>query len=208
MKVPAADRELVRITDAALAEAARQAGTWLACKPGCNQCCHGVFAINQLDLLRLRAGMENLAASYSALAQEIGRRATDWLEVYGPAFPGDLRTGLLDESVDGLARFENYANDAPCPALDPATGQCDLYAWRPMTCRIFGPPVRTGVENALGCCELCFAGATNAEIAACEMPLPRELEESLLAELPFEGTTVVAFALQTGFYAAPRPPAR
>jgi Fe-S-cluster containining protein len=97
------------------------------------------------------------------------------------------------------ARFEEFANEAACPALDPATGLCQLYAWRPMTCRVFGPPVRmdtrvTGGE-AFGHCELCFAGASTTEVAACEMRIPHEVEARLLNEIPLRGETVVAFAL-------------
>ncbi len=36
-----------------------------------------------------------------------------------------------------------------------------------MTCRVFGPPVRS--EDGLGVCELCYHGASDEEIAACEM---------------------------------------
>jgi hypothetical protein len=68
-----------------------------------------------------------------------------------------------------------------------------------MTCRIFGPPVRIESDqagpNALGHCELCFVGATTAQIAACEMPVPHDLEQELIDELPESGVTIVAFAL-------------
>jgi hypothetical protein len=64
-----------------------------------------------------------------------------------------------------------------------------------MTCRVFGPPVRVGDGDALGCCELCFVGASEAEIAACEMPVPHQLEAELIAETGDESETVVAFAL-------------
>jgi hypothetical protein len=43
---PSRDRELIQIVDAALADAARVAGDWLVCRPGCTQCCVGAFAIN------------------------------------------------------------------------------------------------------------------------------------------------------------------
>ena len=33
-------------------------------------------------------------------------------------------------------------DDVPCPALDPETGGCDLYAARPITCRTFGLTLR------------------------------------------------------------------
>lgn len=195
MQLPQGDFQLVQIMDAALAEAAQKAGVWLACRPGCTQCCHGAFAIGPLDTLRLSAGMESLCRENPALAAEIARRAQAWIAEHGADFPGDPTTGLLGDSDVEQERFEEFANEVACPALDPATGRCDVYAWRPMTCRVFGPPVRMGDGEALGCCELCFVGVGEAEIAACEMPLPHELEAKLLDEIPASGETVVAFAL-------------
>lgn len=199
MQMPGRDSELVQIVDAALANAARRAGEWLACRVGCTQCCYGAFQINALDALRLRAGMEALRGAEPDLAAEIERRARDWIAEYGPGFPGDAETGLLGDSVQEREWFEEFAIEAACPALDPATGRCDVYAWRPMTCRVFGPPIRmdAGMSGglALGHCVLCFAGASESEVARCEMPAPHELEARLLDEIGEQGETVVAFAL-------------
>jgi len=199
MRLPAGDQELVQIVDAALAEAARRAGKWLVCRLGCTQCCIGAFAISELDALRLGAGMDALRGAEPALAAEIERRARAWIAEHGADFPGDRETGLLGGSEAERERFEEFADEAACPALDPATGRCDVYEWRPMTCRVFGPPIRMdprmGEGLALGHCELCFAGASKAEVAACEMPLPHELEAGLLDEIGAKGETVVAFAL-------------
>ena len=57
------DGELVRIVDAAVAEAARRAGALLACKRGCTHCCVGPFAVTERDLQRLREGMATLDKS-------------------------------------------------------------------------------------------------------------------------------------------------
>ena len=198
MPLPARDAELVQIMDASLAEAARRAGAFLACQVGCTQCCHGAFAINALDVARLRAGMAELHATNPARAAEIERRAHVWLAEHGSQFPGDRITGALGSSPEDQARFEDFADDAACPALDPATGRCDVYAWRPMTCRVFGPPVRAAGEDGaegLGHCEICFIGATPEQVAACEMPVPHDLEAELLHESGADVETVVAFAL-------------
>lgn len=195
MRLPPGDQQLVHIMDAALTEVAQRAGDRLACRPGCTQCCHGAFAINALDSLRLRSGMEALQAADPTTAESIRKRARAWIAEYSPDFPGDPATGIIGTSDENQSRFEDFANDAPCPALNPATGLCDVYEWRPMTCRVFGPPVRMGEGDSLGCCELCFIGASEAEIATCEMPIPHDLEASLLAEIPQSGDTVVAFAL-------------
>ena len=194
----ARDAELVEIVDASLADATRRAGEFLACRIGCTQCCHGAFAINVLDAARLRAGMTDLRATNPALAAEIERRAHNWLREHGADFPGDPETGLLGRSDQDKERFQDFANDAACPALGPTTGRCDVYAWRPMTCRVFGPPVRAMDDNdaeGLGHCELCFIGATPEQVAACEMAVPHDLEAELLREAGADFETVVAFAL-------------
>ncbi len=195
MDFAAKDAQLVQIVDAALADAAGRAGPWLVCHLGCTQCCHGAFAINALDALRLREGMQRLRMVEPDLAAEIERRALAWIEQFGPDFPGDLATGRLGETEAERERFEEFANEAACPALDPATGRCDVYSVRPMTCRVFGPPVRMGEGNALGHCELCFDGASEAEVQACEMALPHQMEAELVEQLGQPGETIVAFAL-------------
>lgn len=198
MSLPARDAQLVHIVDAALADAGRRAGDLLACRVGCTQCCYGAFAINALDAARLREGMVTLRATDPALAAAIELRARAWLVEYSADFPGDLSTGALGTSDTDQTNFDDFANDAACPALDPASGRCDVYAWRPMTCRVFGPPVRSvsdsGAEG-LGHCELCFIGATPKQVATCEMPVPYELETELLEEIGSKNETVVAFAL-------------
>ena len=210
MALPAGDAQLVQIMDAALADAARRAGSWLVCREGCTPCCHGAFAINALDVERLRAGMVTLRATYPGLAATLEKRAQAWIAEHSPAFPGDPATGRLGASEADQQAFEDFANEAPCPAIDPATGRCDVYAWRPMTCRVFGPPVRMGEGDALGCCELCFHSATEAEIAACEMPVPHDLEAQLLAEVDpgpnLIPDTVVAYALLPSAQIASKSP--
>jgi Fe-S-cluster containining protein len=198
--LPAADRQLVQIVDAALAGAARRSGDWLVCRPGCTQCCIGPFPINQLDAARLRHGMKELEVSDPERAGRVRSRAQESVQRLAPNFPGDPASGILDESEEAEAYFAGFADDEPCPALDPQAGTCDLYAFRPMTCRTFGPPVRSGPEGGLGVCELCYHGASDEEIAACEMvPDPDGVEQKLLAEVQeaagAKGNTIVAFCL-------------
>ncbi|HZZ37905.1 MAG TPA: YkgJ family cysteine cluster protein [Acidobacteriaceae bacterium] len=193
------DTQLVQIVDAAVADAARRSGSWLLCAPGCTQCCIGVFPISQLDAARLREGLASLSASDPQRAAAVRRRSEDSVARLSPEFPGNPETGVLDESRADL--LEDFANDEPCPALDPATGLCDLYAARPMTCRLFGPPLQ--VDGGLGVCELCFHGAAPDQIAACEVRLDSQnLEESLTAEAERvtgrSGDTMVAWALRSG----------
>jgi Fe-S-cluster containining protein len=194
----AKDQALIQIVDFALAEAARRSGEWLVCRPGCTQCCIGVFPINQLDALRLRRGLDDLQTRAPERADAVRERARAAVVRLSPDFPGDTLSGLLDEGDEAEQRFADFANDEPCPALDPETGNCELYESRPMACRVFGPPVRS--EDGLGVCELCYHGASDEEIAACEMkPDPDDLESRLVKRVEdctdLRGNTIIAFCL-------------
>jgi Fe-S-cluster containining protein len=196
----AGDRRLIQIVDAALADTAKKSGDWLVCRPGCTQCCVGVFPINQLDALRLRRGLKDLERNAPERATAVQARARDAVTRLAGEFPGDPISGILNEGAEAEQRFSEFANDEPCPALDPATGNCELYESRPMTCRVFGPPVQS--EDGLGVCELCYHGASEEEIAACEMkPDPDNLEEDLLERVESSngtrGNTIIAYCLAT-----------
>jgi len=198
-RIDARDGALIQIVDAAMAEAARRSGPWLVCRVGCTECCMGPFPINQLDARRLRRGLAELDVRDPVRAGQVRERARQYLARISRDFPGDPFTGILAEGEEAEARFADFAEDEPCPALDPETGACDLYAERPITCRTFGPPVRAGAQ-AVGVCELCFHGATDTEIAACEVESdPDGAESTLLSELEeamgVHGQTIVAFCL-------------
>jgi Fe-S-cluster containining protein len=157
------DGELIRIVDAALAEAARRGGPWIVCRPGCCECCLGPFEITLLDASRLRTGFAELHERDPERARTVRSRAEQWAG-------GD---------------------EEPCPALDPATGTCDLYNARPMICRLFGPAIRDG--DAVSACELCYQGATEEEIGACAVAVD---PEGLEARLTAAGSTTVAATLK------------
>jgi len=199
-RIPALDRTLVRIVDQAMAEAARRSGAWLACRLGCTQCCMGTFPITQLDALRLREGWRRLRETDPERALRVLGRAREAAARYRPFFPGDAAAGVLSGVEEKEEAFHERAGDDPCPALDPDTGACDLYEWRPITCRTFGPAVRAA-GDALGHCELCYEGASPEQIEACQVDFdPDGVEAVILDELEqatgARGQTLVAFALE------------
>src|SRR5581483_107647 len=143
---------------------------------------------------RLRQGLEALAAIDPARAAAVRARASAYVATVAPMYPGNPASGeLWDEDA-----LPSSLDDLPCPALDPATGRCDLYAARPIKCRTFGPVTRTG-EDTLGACELCYVGATEQQMIECEVEIdPAGLETELLDALDAQGLrgiTIVAFAL-------------
>lgn len=193
--LPGGDAEFVQIVDAALADAAARSGPWLACRPGCNQCCTGVFRISPLDAERLREGFRSLKQSDSERGAEIQARVSASAARLAATYPGNSFTGKLYEDKESLERFEDFANDETCPVLNPSSGTCDLYAHRPLTCRTFGPPVRIE-DGSFGICELCFVDAPVEAVTAAEMKLPSAaLEQQLIEETGSVGHTVITFAL-------------
>ena len=191
--------ELIQIVNAAQASAVSRSVQHLACRPGCSQCCYGVFEISALDAARLREG---LAEAQPDVAGRVRKRVQEARAKLGPFYPGDLSTGLLTGTEEEIELFEEWAHAEPCPVLDPETQTCDLYAHRPILCRTFGPPILNDPEDrdaGVAICELCFTEATEDEIVAAEMdssfrPLQERAEAEYEANNPGSGPTIVAFA--------------
>ncbi len=197
-------QSLLQIVDAALASATERSGSHLACKPGCTQCCHGIFPISHEDAARLREALSHLEPPQAA---PIRQRLAESRRRLAPLFPGDPITGILEEDFESSPLFadeDSIGDTEPCPILNPSTGTCDLYEARPIVCRTFGPPMRTPGDEGeinLATCELCFIQATTEEIAACELdPTIPALEaasnEAFNAAHHLQGQTIIAFALR------------
>ena len=103
VRLPAGDKKLVQIVDAAFADAAQRSGKWLLCRPGCTQCCIGVFEINQLDAMRLKQGIAELKKRDPERAMRVQARARESVKRLEREFPGDALTGVLGEDEDAQA---------------------------------------------------------------------------------------------------------
>lgn len=147
--------DLVQIVTQTMDEAVRRGGAWIACRPGCAECCLGAFAISTADARRLQQGLAELTVKDPPRAARVRRRA-------------------------GVA-LETSGEDDPCPALDPESQTCDLYHHRPVTCRTFGPALLFP-EGEIRCCELCYKGATPQQVAAAAVPISAEHLAELEAE--------------------------
>lgn len=190
VQIRSLDQKLLAGIAEVMEEAKRTSGDWLVCRPGCAQCCIGPFAITQLDADRLRDG---LASVDPAIAERVRARAAEYVELIAPQYPGDPSTGELYDD-DSLPESMDVI---PCPALNPENGLCELYDWRPVTCRCFGPVTR--IADGVAACELCYRDASDEQMEACAVEIdPEGIECDLLARLAAEGrtgATIVAYAL-------------
>ena len=203
----AADKRLTSYVNRILSRAAARADGELACRPGCAECCAGPFPISQVDALRLRRGLAELAARDPLRAARVLRRAREGAALLEADLPADERSRVIssdDASSDGFfLRHEALL----CPALDSESGRCELYESRPISCRSFGPPVV--IEGVpLPPCRLCFTGASARRIDDCRVEVDcADLEAPMLDFLEsrdgLAGETLVAFALAGEASSAP-----
>lgn len=198
VQIAAADQQLLSSIAESMDQAVRRGGAWIACRPGCTQCCMGPFAITALDAMRLRQGLDVLRTEDPSRAARVQERAAAYVGKIGPEYPGNALTGSLDDEE----ALPEYLDDLACPALDPEAGTCDLYEARPITCRTFGPVTRLA-EGSYAACELCYEGASDEQMAACAVEIdPDGREAAILKSLEvtdFPSRTLVAYALM------PRP---
>lgn len=191
------DRRLLAVVDTLSAKAADAAGGNLVCRSGCTPCCFGPFAITPLDAWRLGQGLGALTVTEPAQASDIRRRAhTAALEQAGWFSPDRVGT-FTDEAEE--ERFYTAFAAVPCPALDPDSGACALYEWRPVVCRTHGPPLRER-DGDVAHCPLCFTDATSAEIETARTLIDvDDLEVPLVDRATHEtgrrGMTTVTFAI-------------
>ena len=188
---------MIAIIDAVTGQAVSASGHHLACQPGCSPCCFGPFAITQLDAWRLKEGLRELGKWKSAKVAAMRQRAGEAVSEQALRFPPD-RVGIFLDETDESGFYSSFS-EAPCPALDPDTGSCLLYAWRPIVCRTHGPPLSLSGQTYPPC-PLCFRGATTAELEKACVELDVDASEKALTgaaerQTGRHGMTTVAFAI-------------
>lgn len=189
------DAALLADVAASLSQAAAALADRLDHARGCPRCCFGPFPVNVLDARRLRRGLAALARTDPERAARIAARARDQALRFADAFPGVA--GVLGDDDDAVEAFCARFAAEPCPALDGASGRCDLYASRPIACRTFGPPVRIGTQE-LPPCDWCFVGTEQEAARARAVVDASGREDALLRRIEdagARGDTVIAFAL-------------
>jgi Fe-S-cluster containining protein len=108
------------------------------CTHGCSDCCRGLFDITLLDAWYLRSGFELLDEETKG---KVAEKAEKRLKSMRGLWPGLERPFILnvkpEEEWDELMPDDD---ETPCPLLSE-TGECLVYPFRPMTCRLHGIPL-------------------------------------------------------------------
>jgi len=110
------------------------------CRVGCSDCCHALFDLSLIEALYIKAQFDNIFKD-SARALIVERANEADRAVYRlkrQAFR-DHENGKPENQI----LEEMAAHRIRCPLLN-SDDQCDLYAHRPLTCRLYGIPTVIG----------------------------------------------------------------
>ena len=122
--------EIRQQADQAFADIAKAHPGQVACKPGCDDCCHAVFDLSPVEAYAL-------ALAYAGLPRAQRREALRRAHKAAEEFDKLLKKALALPEPERLDVFSRAR--VACPLLQK--GRCLLYEKRPATCRLYGVPV-------------------------------------------------------------------
>jgi Fe-S-cluster containining protein len=112
----------------------------VACKPHCDDCCHALFDLTLIEALYVnhRFNQSLSARDREELLERANRADRDVYKLKRQAYKY-LEAGR--EEADILADMARQR--VRCPLLNDSK-MCDLYEYRPITCRLYGIPTAIG----------------------------------------------------------------
>ena len=110
------------------------------CRVGCSDCCHALFDLSLIEALYIKAQFDRLFkdAARTLILERANEADRAVYRLKRQAFKdhesGKSEREILEEMATKRIR---------CPLLNDDEG-CDLYAHRPITCRLYGVPTAIG----------------------------------------------------------------
>jgi Fe-S-cluster containining protein len=149
-------RALLETVDAWFNGCIEHSGRHIQCRPGCSQCCRGLFDITLLDAFLLRQGFSLLSIDVQQAALVKAWARLTELQQLWPDFSAPY---TLNHMPDELWTETPEDDMTPCPLLGE-DGRCLIYMHRPMTCRLHGLPNLDGSGESFSdeWCTLNFIG--------------------------------------------------
>ena len=111
------------------------------CKLECADCCHALFDLSLVEALYVNRKFieEALEERRAAILEEANRSDRKIYQLKRKAFKA-VEAG---EKTEEQVLLEMAAERVRCPLLNDEN-KCDLYAYRPVTCRLYGIPTAIG----------------------------------------------------------------
>jgi len=110
------------------------------CAPGCADCCYALFDLTLIEALYINFhfNLQYSEAEREALLEKANTADRKTYKIKKAAFKS-TQDGEAEEDV-----LENVGRERiRCPLLNEES-RCDLYAYRPIACRVYGIPMAIG----------------------------------------------------------------
>lgn len=132
--------ELLSRVDSLFESVQRHHGPLMACRPGCDDCCHVYFELSLIEAFYVsRMFREHLApaqrASVLVVADAVEPEFETCRSLFHSVAENACASGELIEDTAARVTIQ-------CPLNDQ--GMCVLYEHRPITCRLYGTPQKIG----------------------------------------------------------------
>jgi Fe-S-cluster containining protein len=112
-------------------------GREIACVKGCSECCRGLFDITLLDARYLKCGFDRLDEGIQRIVLEKVKKRLTLLRAEWPELDAPYILNVKPEEDWEVLMPDD--DETPCPLLS-GMGECLVYDYRPMTCRLHGIP--------------------------------------------------------------------
>jgi Fe-S-cluster containining protein len=112
----------------------------MTCNKGCSDCCHALFDVSLVEALYLNHHFNNRFAGEDreTLIEKANRADRTIYKI-----KRDARKRLEKGHTEEDLLVSLAAERVRCPLLN-SQNQCDLYEYRPITCRLYGVPTEIG----------------------------------------------------------------
>jgi Fe-S-cluster containining protein len=108
------------------------------CTQGCSECCRGLFDITLLDAWYLKSGFDRLDESIKKHVRTKAKKRLKSLRKIWPDLEAPYILNVKPEN--DWEELMPDEDETPCPLLSDK-GECLVYDFRPMTCRLHGIPL-------------------------------------------------------------------
>lgn len=137
--------------------------TQMRCGSGCSLCCYGLFDISLPDALHLAEGIGGLAPDVLGRVKRDAAVIQRVIESHAPGLEAPwLLHGVNESTLDEIVAA---ARSPRCPLLGEG-GECLVYPFRPLACRLEGVPMVDTADGLFGdWCELNFRGGVSPALA-------------------------------------------
>jgi Fe-S-cluster containining protein len=132
--------EVVKYVESAFDKVQAEYSDCVHCKIGCADCCHALFDVSLIEALYIKSKFdETFSAKEREKLLERANKADRMIYKIKRNAYKDHQNGKSEEDI----LVDMAKQRVRCPMLNE-NDQCDLYDFRPITCRLYGIPTVIG----------------------------------------------------------------